>query len=828
LGGCKRFFPWLCGVQAGRFQSARVEGCAASGLLVPLVAALSALSQPAWSKDAVRQFDLPRGDLSSSLIALALQGDISIGGQPHLACGAPKTTLKGQYTVSQALEAILRGTGCTFRMVDAHTALILQAVKPNPAPASVVAWPERPVELVVTGERRNEPIDRSPYDVTRLGQDELADGRVFDSGGLASLVAGMTVTNFGPGRDKILLRGLSDGVFTGRTQSTVSLYLDDVPLTYNAPDPDLRLIDVDAVEVLRGPQGVLYGAGSIGGVVHIITHKPDLDTYSGSLSVTGSLTQSGGPSTILEGMANMPLLPGRLGLRVVAYRETDGGYINDPVLHRTDVNQTSRTGARALVLLQLSRDWKATLGGVYQSINSADTQYGVQGLAAYTRDNLVQEPHDNDFDEISLVVEGRGAGWRFKSSTSRARHQISSQYDASDSLALFAPGLTGAAPFNEDDRKSILSQEFTLASDTIGKAQWIVGVFAQDDQENSTSRLTDISGPAPPTEILYSENRSDSIDDYAAYGEVTYTPLPKLFLTVGGRFFQSTEVTASAIATPTASRSTQAKIQDQGFAPKVVVRYQASPRAMIYFQATEGYRGGGVNTSGPPNQVFGAPATGAQPFQRYTGDELWNYEIGAKVSAFDSRLTVRTAVFYDSWQNIQTDQILPSGLPFTANVGDGLNKGLEIEAFYQPSPHLFFRGNAVFNDPELINRAPGFASIPDASLPGVSRSSFGAELTYRRPLSETVTVFATARASYIGKSTVSFDAATTSDMGRYATGTITAGLQVRAWRVQAFIDNPANTAVNTFAFGDPFSVRTEKQTTPLRPRTIGLSLSAVF
>jgi outer membrane receptor protein involved in Fe transport len=181
------------------------------------------------------------------------------------------------------------------------------------------------------------------------------------------------VTNFGPGRDKILLRGLSDGVFTGRTQSTVSLYLDDVPLTYNAPDPDLRLIDVDAVEVLRGPQGVLYGAGSIGGVVHIITHKPDLDTYSGSLSLTGILTKSGVPSTILKGMANMPLLPGRLGLRVVAYRETDGGYINDPVLHRTDVNQTSRTGARALVLLQLSRDWKATLGGVYQSINSAET-----------------------------------------------------------------------------------------------------------------------------------------------------------------------------------------------------------------------------------------------------------------------------------------------------------------------------------------------------------------------------------------------------------------------------------------------------------------------
>jgi iron complex outermembrane receptor protein len=805
-------------------------GGVATFIVIGLGAAAS-FTSPALASEVVQTFNIQGRDLSSALITMAIQANISIGLAPEAKCVSRASTLVGRYAVGEALARILKGTGCTYRMIDPRTVLIVNQSKQQPAEPAAQKSPATHLpsqEVVVTASRRRESIDRSPYDVTRVGQDELSSERVFDSGGLASLVAGMTVTNLGPGRDKILLRGLSDGVFTGRTQSTVSLYLDDVPLTYNAPDPDLRLIDLDAVEVLRGPQGVLYGAGSIGGVVHVITRKPDLESYSASLDATVSSTEGGAPSSVVEGVVNLPLVQDRIGVRVAAYREVDGGYIDDPALNLRDVNDTTRTGSRVLALFQVAPNWKATVGGVYQSISSADTQYAAGGLPAYTRDNLVQEPHDNDFDEVSLVVEGAGAGWRFKSSTSRVRHQIDSQYDASDSLSYFAPGLTGAAPFDEADHKSILSQEFTLASDTKGKAQWIVGLFALDDQENSTARLTDLSGAVSPTTVLYSENRADTIDEYAAYGEVTYSPLHNLFLTLGGRAFQSRASTGSVVETPSATRSVKAKIQDQGFAPKIVARYQISADAMIYAQATEGYRGGGLNTSGVPGQVFGSTATGAQPFQKFTGDELWNYEIGAKLTAFSPRVSLRTAIFYDSWQNIQTDQILPSGLPFTANVGDGLNKGVEIEALYQPTPGLFFRGNAVFNDPDLVSRAPGFASVPEASLPGISRMSFGAEARYSRPISQGVTAFASARASYVGSSTIGFDATTMATMGRYATGAITAGVEVGRWKIEGFIDNPANTQGNTFAFGNPFSIRSEKQITPLRPRTIGFSLSAAF
>ncbi len=780
--------------------------------------------------EAARNFYIPPQQIPSALIAFALQSDISVGHAPNLDCGPRTVDLAGRYTVKDGLKAILRKTACTFIMPDPRTAVIIAVAPPAPIkpvkPASQPAVAAAAPEVVVTASRRAELIDRSPYDVTRIGEQDLVSAGVSDIGGLATLVSGMTVTNLGPGRDKILLRGLSDGVFTGRTQSTVGLYLDDVTLTYNAPDPDLRLVDIASVEVLRGPQGALYGAGSIGGVVHIITQKPDLTQYSGSVTVAGAETAVGAGTNVIEGVANLPILTDRLGLRIVGYREADGGYIDDVLLKRDNANSTDRDGVRAQALLKVTEDWKATLSGVYQSLNSADTQYVSGDLGSYRRATQVLEPHDNDFDEVSLVIEGRGPGWRFKSSTSEVHHQITSQYDASDSLAFFQPNASGAATFTEADHKSLMTQEFTLASDAVGKTQWLIGLFALRDRENTLSQLKDYSTQAPTPGPLYIENRTDRIGDYAAYGEITFTPWSEVFLTLGGRLFQTTGVTGSAVSTPPGVRLVMAKTDDQGFAPKIVARYQFSPSVMAYLQITEGYRGSGVNTSGLPAQAFAASSN--QPFMKFAGDQLWNYEIGAKLSLYHSTVSIRTALFYDSWDNIQTDQILPSGLPFTANVGDGANKGVEIEALYQPTPEFWIRGDAAFNDPELVSPAAGFSSVADASLPGISRATAGIQVSYRRPVTQTVTAFLDARAAYVGESTIGFDAATMASMGNYTTGRIALGADTTSFRAQIFIENPANTVGNTFAYGDPFSIRQTKQTTPLRPRTIGVSLSASF
>ena len=164
--------------------------------------------------------------------------------------------------------------------------------------------------------------------MTAVTGDRIGRSGVTGMQGLDSLVSGMTVTNLGPGRNKILLRGISDGVFTGLTQSTVGLYLDLTPITYSAPDPDLKLIDIDRVEVLRGPQGTLYGTGPIGGVVRIVTRRPEFGREDLAVALTRSHTHGGGTNTDYNIVANLPLAGDRAAIRAAVYGETFSGYIN--------------------------------------------------------------------------------------------------------------------------------------------------------------------------------------------------------------------------------------------------------------------------------------------------------------------------------------------------------------------------------------------------------------------------------------------------------------------------------------------------------------------
>ena len=782
---------------------------------------------PAAASTPTVVFHILRQPLESALAAWALQSRLSIGRSASTVCRNAPAALDGRFEPLGALKRLLKDSGCAFRVVDAETVAIVPAPGKTPPRRVQTAEPAAPVgEVVVSAARRRELIDRSPSDVTRVDADLLDQSRTASLEELTPFIAGMTVTNLGLGRDKIILRGLSDGVFTGRAQSTVSVYLDDVPLSYNAPNPDLRLVDVEDVEVLRGPQGVLYGAGSIGGVIHIISKPVDLNRFSTSLEAIGATTDRGAPSSVVQGVVNLPIIPGRLALRVTGYREEDGGYLHDVNFGKGDVNEAFRSGQRGQLLLALTPQWTATLSELTQSINASDTQYTTGDVGPLQRDVSVQEPHDNDFSETALVIAGGGSTWRLKSTTAYVRHQLESQYDATDATAAFPTLAAGPAAFNEADHKALFSQEITLASSGPSRLQWLAGLYALSDKERSLSTLA--SEGAPATSAAYEETRHDLNSEYAAYGEVTWNVVAPMFVTVGGRLFDYRSATNATVQSGLDVRRVDDTIDNRGLAPKVTVRYDVSPSAMVYVQATEGYRGGGVNTSGPPSQVFGTVGSGQEPFERFTGDRLWNYEIGSKLSLFTGRLKLRADVFYDAWRNIQTDQLLPSGLPFTANVGDGVNKGVEIEAVVEPCSGLTLRIDGAYNDPELISRNPAFPALADASLPGVSKGSFGFDANYERPLTRALRGFLNAEAAYVGRSTISFDAQTYGAMGNYWSSKLNTGVIWRNLKLSAFVSNPTNAVGNTFAFGDPFSIHTVRQTTPLRPRTVGLSLKADF
>ncbi len=263
---------------------------------------LAAYGAPAQAGGATYHFDIAPGPLRAELVAFAVQAHVSIATTNAGQCVGTGRALVGRFSPKAGLKQILSGSGCSFRQIDrsAFDIVTLPAngpEAPTPRPWMVGAAPPGDVSpLIVVATRRATPADRLAYSVSAVDRRQLADQGVEDTSTLASVMPSMTVTNLGMGRDKILLRGVSDGPLTGHAQSMVGIYLDDVRLTFDAPDPDLRLTDIESVEVLRGPQGALYGAGSLGGVVHIVAAPP------GSSSVRrlgdGERRTDGGRGTI--------------------------------------------------------------------------------------------------------------------------------------------------------------------------------------------------------------------------------------------------------------------------------------------------------------------------------------------------------------------------------------------------------------------------------------------------------------------------------------------------------------------------------------------------
>lgn len=808
--------------ETARRHSAAALGAAALGVAALLIAPVAAAAEKTIA------FNIAEKALDAELIEFAMQSGLSISTGKVSACAPRGRALIGRFTVRAGLSRLLAGSGCGYRFMDGGAIEIAPLPRPRPsqAPSTATPSPGPPAdlsELVVVATRRPTTVDRLAYPVTAIDSATLAGQDVTDAADIAQLSPGMTVTNLGSGRNKILIRGLSDGPLTGRTQSMVGLYLDDVRITYNAPDPDLRLIDMAQVSVLRGPQGALYGAGSLGGVLRLSTNPPDPERFDGWLSGSAGVTRGGDPSTALEGMINLPLLNGRAALRAVAWRDVDGGYIDDVGLQLKNVNRSVRLGGRLAASLELGDRWTLTAGLVGQAIDSDDTQYAVAGEGPYRRRNSLREPHDNDFTEMRLGVQGQTDWGELRWTTALVDHHLDSRYDATAAPPIASP--PGPIAFDDVSDLNSFVTEASLVSSPGAPVDWTLGVFYGRGRQDIDLSLG-TTGPGPV--VSFTETRRDRLEEAALFGEVLL-PLPAdLDLTLGGRLFSARGQVRSLVATPLTHQTARfdGRFSHAGFAPKVLLSWRGWPGLVLYVGATEGYRSGGFNTTGAPDQQFDV-AGGAQPYRRYQGDEMWSFEAGGRASWFEGRLQVNFAAFEARWSNIQSDQLLASGLPFTANIGDGINRGLEIEGVYR-SGALRLAGNMLINSPELDRANPAFPARSDLALAGVPSFSSGLSAHYGWPLPGDHRLELDGRLTYVGPSSLTFDARTSPAMGDYLAGRLAATLVADRWSLTLAATNPANSQGDTFAYGNPFTLRTTRQMTPQRPVTASLTLKAMF
>ena len=773
-------------------------------------------------------FDLPPAPSAEALLRFAAQAGVSIGGDLR-SCGPALKGLRGRMEPTVALRRLLAKAPCEALEV-APGAFRISAKRLPPratAPRERLAGASQSAvsEVIVTAARRRTALDRY------AGAAEVAEGGELTSAGrvdldsLAGAIPMLAVTNLGPGRDKFFLRGVSDGVFTGASVPTVATYLDDLPLTYNAPDPDLKLVDVERVEVVAGPQGALYGAGAIGGVLRIISRRPDLERSSGEMAGEVSSTAHGGIGRDVEGSVNMPLAPGRLALRASAYGEDDAGWLDSPKAGRSDSNGTVRFGSRAALLWRASKDWVVQLSAAGQSLKNADSQYVLAGQPELVRSAAVQEPHDNDFATVSLDVTGDLPLGRLKLAVAHVTHHASTRYDASDVRAAFGADPAGApAAYDETNQRGLTFGEASLASSEGGRSTWLAGIFVASSDDAAHDRLGVLGAPL----ALYDEARADAADEQALYAEYGRRIGRRLTVRVGARLSHATLAVRSQVTEPALTlqaRNFTGTTSTLRLLPRLAIEFEATPRLFLYFDATDGYRPAGLNTAGPLSQTFDAPGA---PTRNVRSDVARSYELGARWTA-SPRFRLSSSLFYTDWLGVRSDQYTTFGLPYTVNVGDARIDGGTLALDWSAGGGVEVRGSAFAAEPQLTtDRNLSFLSRSDAGLPGVSGLGAALNVGWTRRFGSGVEARVGLRADYVGRSTITFDAATKGAFGDYVEGGVSAELRRGALNFSLLVQNLMDQRADTFAFGNPFSFPQQRQLTPLRPRTVTFRISRDF
>jgi iron complex outermembrane recepter protein len=782
---------------------------------------LCVCASPALAKD--QNFNIPAQRLDAALITLGQQAQISLGGIDARLGIVRSKPVRGKMSVTRALQKMLQNTGFDFIAVDATTYRIIRTApkrivrlpkSPKPpkvsaAPAIPASSPEMPVqEIIVTGSKQNQPLDSYPgtAHVEKVGGTGMSENL-----GTAAFVARMptlTSTNLGPGRNKIFVRGIADSSFSGPTQSTVGLYLGDLRLTYNAPEPNLRLYDIDRVEVIEGPQGTLYGAGALGGIIRIMPKMPDMANFHAEARGGISSIKSGASGFDIAGMINVPLIGDHVALRVVGYRQIEGGYIDDVSRGKLDVNRARVQGGRAALRLQPGNDWTVDLGGVIQNIDTRDNQYAERGLAKLTHAANIAQPHDNDFRAANFSVSKQWARLNLVSSTSMVKHDLSERFDATGYQS--CPGILA---YDATNKISLLTHETRLSRNTGGGGSWVAGISVLRSIDR-IERSIGIEGAPVPLATL-----RDARNEYAAFGETTQPVATNWSVTAGARLEYSESVGQLIGGT---NPDFEPKATKTRFLPTAALSWKPRNDFLAFLRYQSGFRSGGI-------AIDGSELNSAT---RFDSDKLDTIELGFRFGGTEGgsrrRLSGGVTASYSNWRAIQADLISLDGLPYTANIGRGRILGLEANILWRPTDSVSLDGAFFANDSALTDPSLGLEDADSNALPNVAKMGGRASIAWTRQLAEDLDFKLDGTVRYVGASNLSTIPPLVLEHGETVQIDVSAAIGSGTWRVSLDATNLLNFNGNSFSYGNPFSVGLGKQITPLRPRTIRVGVKIGF
>lgn len=744
--------------------------------------------------------DIAPGHLRNALVSLSRQTGISVGMSGELP-NDRTPPVRGLLEPGEALERLLANSRWRAVRVDGMT----WRIEPRPLPQPIVrpvaaVLPAPSDDIIVTATKRDERLANVPVAISILPIGTIdAPGSARSVTDLLSQTEGAFSTNLGAGRDRFFLRGVADSPFNGPTQSTVGLYLDDARISYATPDPDLRLLDVERVELLRGPQGALYGTGSLGGIIRIVTARPVLDRWSGGGAIEFDRLAHGAAGGAIDAVFNVPLVENRLGLRLIGYGELMPGWIDDSRRGRDNVNRVYRSGGRAALRWQPVADWTVDASFAGQALYARDSQYATAGL---TRATALAEPHDNDFLAGRIEVHGRIADLNLLSASAIVTHAVDSRFDAGAVAA--ARGLATPLAYQDDRRLTLLTQEMRL-SDPHARRPWVIGgSLLSADASDSGTFLP--AGGAP----VAVRDQDERTFEAAIFGEATQ-PLPhRIDLSIGLRAFRST-------ATNEAGPVRHQHLTKIGVTPSATLAWRPADNSLFWLRYASAIRPGGLNGDS-------SGEAGSQP--TFRSDELRSLELGARLALFDGRLAFEGALFALSWEDLQSDVIGADGLVTTINAGNARNIGAELGAKLTFAPFTL-EGGTTLQHGRLNGPGPIPGGNDDRHLPVVPDISGHIRLSAAKPIGA-MNGQAFVALRYTGKARLSFDPALALHMGNYAVVDSGIALSRGAWKGSIGVTNLLDGRGDSFSFGNPFTFRLIGQQTPVRPRAVSIRIERRF
>jgi outer membrane receptor protein involved in Fe transport len=741
------------------------------------------------------------------------------------------------------------------------------AAQTNPAPPSAQTDTTENDEIVVTATLRVERLQDVPLSVTAFSQKELTQKGMVGFEEIARQAPGAVLNQASANNSRLTARGISTNGWGAGLQTTTTIYLDELPLTTvgNTVTLNPALYDVERVEFLRGPQGTLFGSGSLSGALRILTKSPNLGKfdYSGMADL-GVTPDGGGIRQRYNAMINVPLAKDAVGLRVVGFYRNEDGYVDNLGTGVKNSNKLKDWGGRATLLIKPTDNLSIRLMGYYESSRPQDSSLTSPNLGDRKRYSVIPDLYNSDIQIYNGTIDYDFGGAKLTSSTTYSIAKGDFDVDLAGTFASATVPIQNAIPFILDDNytQKTFVQETRLTSSDGGAFDWVVGGFYLhrnldlNGRDLSTQAFLNARGLTGLVNASFAEFGSVSKTyEVAGYGELTWHFTDTLSATGGLRYgkyggtvdvkpgfntayfthalfnfggpldnltgpFPKTITQASTTKYPTASKASW----------KASLAYRPSRDLTTYVTVSTGYRtpvyngrAGSVSTVDPTDLVIPPGAT---------SDSLTNYEVGLKMHS--GILTANLAAYYIDWRNIQVQANRQSdSVQFTTNVGRAASKGLEFEIALAPTRGLTLGLNGSLNDAKVTELTASEAAISGAvdgarlASPHIQGSFFG---TYNYTLSDSVRGFSSFQIQHVGSFPNGFPnvpgkptqvSALYGHTDDYNYVNLQTGLTFGKVSATLYVENLGNTRATTYIHPEAFVY---SRYAILRPRTFGIRI----